>query len=231
MKIKVIFSSFKEAYPPEELENRQEMLKKYVSPGVSLDFVFLGREAGTVWKGDFGLAEIDHVTPFVVEKVIEAEKQGFDACTLYGTVDAGMEEARPLVRIPVIGWGKATYSVATLLASKVGVIVYEDTLIPFDQRVAEKYHVRHLITSIRSLQIPLPDMRSKRVELKQRLIEACKLAINEGAELIYPKGISMVPFHYSPEEIEREIGVPVLNAMEIGIRMTELAATLTQRKT
>lgn len=230
MKIKVIFASFKEAYPPEELNKRQEMLKKYISPGVSLDFVFLGREAGTVWKGNIGPADFAHATPFVVEKVIEAEKQGFDACTLYGTVDAGIEEARPLVKIPVIGWGKSTYSVAMLMASKVGVIVYEDTLIPFDQKVAEKYHVGHLVTSIRSMQIPLPDMTSKRVELKRRFIEACKLAINEGAQLIYPKGITMVPYHYSPEEIEREIGVPVLNAMEIGMRMTELVASLRQRK-
>lgn len=230
MKIKVVFASHEGGYPSEEIERRKECLKKYVSPGVLLDFSFLDPGVGTVYKEEIQQSDFDQITHAVIKKFIEADQQGFDACTLFGSADVAIEEARPLLKIPVVGWGKATYSFAMLIANKIGVIVYEDSAIAHNRKMAERYHVDHLITSFYSVKIPLSQMSQRRVELKQRLIETCKVAVADGAELIYPHGVSMIPLQYLPDEIEREIGVPVLNAMEIGIRMTELIASLRLRK-
>ena len=229
MRIRVVFASQEGGYPAEEVEKRKECLKRYVSPGVQLDFSFLDSGVGTVYKEGINQADFDQMIDAAVQKFIEAEQQGFDACTPFGCADLAVEQARSRIKIPLVGWGKATYHVAALMANRIALIVYEDSAILHNQKMAEKYHMDHLITSIFSMKIPLSQMSQRKDELKERLIETCKTAIAEGAELIYPHGVSMVPLHYRPEEIEKEIGVPVLNAMEIGIRMTEFIASLRRK--
>jgi allantoin racemase len=229
MRIKVVFASHEGGYPPEEIERRKDCLRQYASPGVALDFDFLESGAGSVYKAGIEQADFDKITPAFIKKAVEADRMGFDAFTLFGTADAVLEEARSHVKIPVVGWGKATYNIASLMTNKLAVIVYEESAISHNRKMAERYRVDHLITSFYSVKIPLSQMHEKREELKGRLIETCKRAVAEGAELIYPHGVSMIPLHYRPEEIEKEIDVPILNAMEIGIRMTELVASLRKR--
>lgn len=86
------------------------------------------------------------------------------------------------------------------MANRIGVIVYEESVVLRNQKMAEEYHMAHLITSIYPAKIPLSQMSQRRVELKEKLIQNSKTAIADGAELIYPLGVSMVPLHYEPEE-------------------------------
>lgn len=230
MRIRVVFASEEGGYPVEEVEKRKECLRRYASPNVHLDFCFLDAGTGTVYKEGINQTDFDRMVDAAVNKFIEAEEQGFDACTPFGTADLAVESARARVKIPVVGWGKATYHVAALLANRVAVIVYEDSAVLHNQKMIEKYHMDHLVTSVYSIKIPLSQMHQRRIELKEKLIETCKTAITDGAELIYPHGVSMVPLYYDPKEIEKEINVPVLNAMEIGIRMTELMAALRRKQ-
>jgi len=230
MRIKVVFASHEGGYPREEIEKRKECVRRYTSPEVDLDFDFLEGDTGTVYKAGIRQVDFDRIAPALLRKALEAEHKGFDAFTQFGTADDSLEVIRPQVKIPVVGWGKATYNVAALMTSKMAVIVYEESAIPHNRVMAEKYRVDHLITSFRSVKIPLSEMSQRRDELKVRLIETCRAAVAEGAELIYPHGVSMIPLHYLPEEIEREVGVPILNAVDVGMRMVELVATLRWKK-
>jgi allantoin racemase len=226
MKIRVIFGSYEGGYPPSAIEVRKKCLLQYVSPGVDVDFSFLDQDAGTVYAESIEPENHKRIGEAFFRKVIESERQGFDAVTLYGTLDPGIERARRLVKIPVINWGIATYHAASMLGKKMGVIVYEDSYIALTWRMIGELHMEPLVTSVCSTGIPLSQMLDRRTELKQKLIEVGRLVVSQGAEVIYPQGVSMIPLHYSPAEIAREVGVPVLNAMKIGFKMTAMLAAL-----
>lgn len=224
MRIRVIFGSYEGGYPPDAIEARKECLLRYVSPGVEIDFTFLDRDAGTVYVRSIESDNHQKIQTAFFRKVIESEQHGCDAVTLYGTLDPGIAAANRLVRIPVVGWGIATYHAAALLGRKLGVIVYEDSYLSMTRRTIEELHMQPLVASLRSVDIPLSEMFDRRTELRERLIEVGREAVACGAEAIYPQGVSMIPLHYAPDEIAREVGVPVINAMKIGIRMTEILA-------
>ncbi len=61
-------------------------------------------------------------TQYVVEGIIQAEKEGFDAAIIGCYFDPGLDPAREVVDIPVVGLAEASISVATLLTRKKGSI-------------------------------------------------------------------------------------------------------------
>ena len=58
----------------------------------------------------------------IVEAIIEAEREGFDAAFVNTCMDVGVQQARAMVNIPVLGPGETTMTYATLLGSKFGVV-------------------------------------------------------------------------------------------------------------
>ena len=57
----------------------------------------------------------------IVETVIQAEKDGYDAVVVLCNMDIGVPEARSMVDIPVLGPGEVTMTYATLLGAKFGI--------------------------------------------------------------------------------------------------------------
>ena len=57
------------------------------------------------------------------ERVIEAQREGFDAVVTTCTLDAGVREARELVDIPVIAPAETSLHYASLLGNKLGVSI------------------------------------------------------------------------------------------------------------
>ena len=66
----------------------------------------------------------------IIEKVIRAEEQGFEAVILGCMSDPGIWEAREVVDIPVVGVGESAYLIAQLLGIRFAVITVDDKIIP-----------------------------------------------------------------------------------------------------
>jgi len=60
--------------------------------------------------------------PFVVQKVIEAEKKGFAASIINCFMDPGLDAAREVVSIPVVGAGESAMCLALLVGDKFSII-------------------------------------------------------------------------------------------------------------
>jgi Asp/Glu/hydantoin racemase len=89
-------------YRPETVAAIQTDLKMLSRTGVELEHVQL--EHGSLMirtSEDERLA-----TPEMIEKIVQAEKEGVDAVIVDCTSDVGVKEARQIVRIPVIGPGE-----------------------------------------------------------------------------------------------------------------------------
>jgi allantoin racemase len=159
----------------------------------------------------------------VAEVAVKAEATGFDAVVPFGTLDAGVELARNIVKIPVVGAGQSVLHLGAQLSSRMGVIAYEDKSIPFMRKQMHAWRVADSVVGVRGIGIPLPDSTKNRDIMRARFLEVARgLIADYDAELIVPMGVTMVPVQYAPDEMAKELGVPVMDALKTSIQTAEM---------
>ncbi|MDH3443147.1 MAG: aspartate/glutamate racemase family protein [Deltaproteobacteria bacterium] len=216
MKIMVVMGE----YPPEERERRRAAVLKCASTGTEIGF--------SVIKATFFVranAQINALLagPLVAEAAQKAEAHGFDAVVPFGTLDAGVELARNLVRIPVIGAGQSVMHLGAQLSNRLGAVAYETTSIPFMRKQMHAWRVLDSVVGIRAIEVPLLDSTANRAAMGERFLNVSRELIEKDeAEIIVPMGVTMVPVQYSPAEFSKELGVPVLDALATSIQTAEV---------
>ena len=216
MKIMVVMGE----YPAEEGERRRQAVLKCASPGTEVGFAVI---KATFFKHSNSQVNSLSAGPLVAEVAVQAEADGFHAVVPFGTLDAGVEIARNLVTIPVVGAGQSVLHLGAQLSHRLGVIAYEDKSIPFMRKQMHAWRVADCVVAIRGIDIPLPESNKNRAAMRGRFLDVARELIeNHGAELIVPMGVTMVPVQYSPEEMAQELGVPVMDALMTSIQTAEM---------
>jgi allantoin racemase len=216
MKIMVVMGE----YPTEEGERRRQAVLKCASPGTEIEF---GVIKATFFRRSNSQVNSLSAGPLVAEVAEKAEADGCDAVVPFGTLDPGVELARNLVRIPVVGAGQAVMHLAVQLSNRLGVIAYEDKSIPFMRKQMHAWRVSDSVVGIRSVEIPLAESTKNRAAMRERFIKIARdLIDSHDAEVIVPMGVTMVPVQYSPQEFEKELGVPVMDALKTSIQTAEM---------
>ena len=207
-------------YPPEEDERRRQAVLKCASPGTEIGFCVI---KATFFRRSNSQVNSLSAGPLVAEVAQKAETDGYDALVPFGTLDAGVELARNLVRIPIVGAGQSVLHLGAQLSSRLGVIAYEDKSIPFMRKQMHAWRVADSVVAIRGIGIPLPESTKSRCAMRERFIKVARdLIDNHDAEIIVPMGVTMVPVQYSPQEFEEELGVPVMDALKTSIQTAEM---------
>lgn len=226
MKILVMEAATKGHYPSEEEERRQKRIQSYASP--STEVVFGYQESVDFWgsHSEDDAARRRTAAQFrasLIKAAIEAEKDGFDAVVaVWGmTRGLGIEEVRHYVRIPIIDFGKIALLLSHLVGNKLGRIVYTEDMIENNKRAGPVRGIEGFeIVSYGSPNMPPSEMHKRPAELREKFIAAARKCVAEGAELILA-GHSIIPATLDADEMTREVGVPVLNGVKLGIRMAE----------
>ena len=207
-------------YPPEEDERRRQAVLKCASPGTEIGFCVI---KATFFRRSNSQVNSLSAGPLVAEVAQKAETDGYDALVPFGTLDAGVELARNLVRIPIVGAGQSVLHLGAQLSSRLGVIAYEDKSVPFMRKQMHAWRVADSVVAIRGIGIPLPESTKSRGAMRERFIKVARdLIDNHDAEIIVPMGVTMVPVQYSPQEFEEELGVPVMDALKTSIQTAEM---------
>ena len=234
--MRIAFLTQSPARPQEKESNArvEALLNSYASPGTTVELVY---------PDDFpGAAVVDKLmeqsaanglhhameTAALVQKAVWAAQNGYDALIQSNTFDPGVEASRLAVRIPVIGVFRVSLHVATMLADNVGITVPFDTHVPHTRRIVRSYGMQDFVTDIRPIRMYVAgDLGARKGELLERSIAAMRSLVEEtGAQCLLPLGGLLIPYAVSPEELERELGVPVLNTKAIGIRFAEMCVQL-----
>jgi allantoin racemase len=216
MKIMVVMGE----YPPEEGERRRQAVLKCASPDTEIGFETI---KATFFRRSNSQVNSLSAGPLVAEIAQKAEADGYDAVVPFGTLDAGVELARNLIRIPIVGAGQSVLHLGAQLSSRLGVIAYEDKSIPFMRKQMHAWRVADSVVGIRGIGIPLPESTKSRDVMRERFIQVARdLIDNHDAEIIVPMGVTMVPVQYSPQEFEKELGVPVMDALKTSIQTAEM---------
>ena len=125
-------------------------------------------------------------------------------------------------RFPVVGACQATLCLAANLSRRIGIVSYEKTSTHFTRKNAFNWGMADRIISYQAAEIPLVESMASHEKMRDVFLAAARRAIDDGAEIIFPQGVTMIPVHYSAREMAAELGVPVLDALAISIQTAEL---------
>jgi len=165
---------------------------------------------------------------FILDNALRAEAEGYDAFAVGSVQDPGLEEARSLVDIPVVGYGEAAMHFACLLGGRFSVIAFQPG---FDQIL--DLHIRRLGLAERAIPTTLMDAGfadvSKGLEEPTRLVaqftEAARRAIRLGAEALIP-GQLYLSEAIARAGVTRIDEVPIVDGLAATLKMAEAMADL-----
>ncbi len=167
--------------------------------------------------------------PGVLQRAIEAEREGADAVIVNCMNDPGVLAAREAVRIPVIGPLEASMHLAAMLSHRFSIITTTTGDIPSVEELVQRYHLRQKLASVRALDIPVLELSEDLQATLQAMTTAAEVAVRqEGAGAIIP-GCTLLA-EITPQVVEnlaaRGIDVPVLNPPLVALRLAEMLIAL-----
>lgn len=164
----------------------------------------------------------------ILDNALRAEAEGYDVFAIGSVQDPGLEEARSVLDIPVVGYGEAAMHFACLLGSRFVVLAFRDG---FDQMM--DLRIQRLGLASRALPTMLMDAtfdqvgqaQSQPAQLVDRFVEVARQAIRQGAEAIIP-GQLYLSEAVARAGVTRVDEVPVVDALAATLKMAEAMADL-----
>ncbi len=160
--------------------------------------------------------------PETLKLVVDVEKRGYQAAIIGCYGDPGIDAARELVTIPLVGPGESSMLVACSLAEKFSIVTILPNILPGLRKQARALGLETRLASVRSIGIPVLELRARFEEAKKAMIEEGRLALEkEGAHALV-LGCMSEGFLGVAEQMSRSLGVPVVNPVKVSVKMAEL---------
>jgi len=162
--------------------------------------------------------------PPTLELIKQAEKDGYDAVVLACFSDPGLEAARELASIPVVGIEESALHVAAMLGHKFSIMTARRQRVPGKMEHVAMRGLESKLASVRPLEMSVLEMDAEPERAKARILEAAGAAVREdGAEVVILGCAGLAGY---AAEIERELGVAVLDPSPVALKMAELLVSL-----
>jgi allantoin racemase len=203
----------------------QEQCQRVARPDTQVDFQNLA--------DDFPISHLHHryfrykAVDAVIERILKAEEDGYDAVCIACGVDPGLMEARELVDIPVTGTFEAGGHVASMMGHKFSVVTTVDYVVPQIDELATLYGFGPKLASIRCLNIPgrllYVDQTSEQTVV-QRINEVARDCVEkDGADVILLTAtLAGTMFTNVTNSRITEVGAPLVDGMIAAFKMAEL---------
>jgi allantoin racemase len=129
--------------------------------------------------------------------------------------------------MPVIAPCEASIHLAATLGDKFSAIVGRKKWIPEMRENVIKYGMKERLASFKSVDLGVLEFHQDEAETARRFRKAAREAVeNDGAEVIILGCTATYGFY---EELQQELGVPVIDAMIASLKTAEFAAELKSR--
>lgn len=211
---------------PKNTKVIEDAVKPYIPTGFQVDVV-------NPEKGPIGLESYYHNYLAAVEvhkMIVDAEKQGYNGVVIACYGDPGIEAAKELVNIPVVGITEASYALARMLATKFLVVVSAETAVPRQIRYIKSLGIPDVQYAVRPIGLTVLGVMSDRMSAKDLIAENCKIALKEtGSELIV---MGCSGFSGLRADLEDHLQVPIIDPVVAGVHicMTLIMMGLAQSK-
>jgi allantoin racemase len=171
-------------------------------------------------KGPVGLESYFHnylAAVNVHKRIKEAEQEGYDGVVIACYGDPGIEAAKEIVEIPVVGITEASYALAKLLCTKFLVVVSAETAVPRQIRYIKSLGIPDYQYDVRPIGLTVLGVMSDRVSAKELIANNCEIALKEtGAELIV---MGCSGFSGLRTELENQLKVPIIDPVVAGVKI------------
>lgn len=203
------------------LDDREKMLLQYAmdSTEISVDCIDEGPESI-----ESSYDEMMACMP-LLNKIIQAEREGFDVVIVYCGSDPGVEAARELVDIPVIGPGKLSFTIANELGYKLSILtVLKETVAKDEEHYRKCGFDATRLASVRSIDIPVCNVRDDMENTLEALERMGKKCVEEdGAHCLV---LSCLGLAGMGKPLQDRLGVPVIDPAFLAIKYAELISSL-----
>lgn len=230
-------SMSREQYSPNYFPYLRSYLDEVKSPGSHVEL--RGARVGRIDSFRF-FETLDWIS--ILDSVIGADQDGFDAVAIGNILDPALREARSMVDIPVVGLGETSMLTACSMGSSfalVGVNPYFGGR--FEENVA-KYGLRERLASIECMGLTPHELDACFADEKrhERAIEsfmaAARASMEKGAEVIIPAGGRLTAF-LNAAGLREIDGAPLLDgtvsliaAAETAIRIRRASGSFVSRR-
>lgn len=198
-----------------ELDRRLGILRKYAPSDMEVD---ISECPGGPTSIESTYDEYIAIPPML--KVIkEAEGQGYDAVIIGCYGDPGLDAARELVDIPVVAPGEVSVHVASMLGHSFSIAAIGDGFNYSYIKQVKDYCLSEKLASIRNTGMSVLEINTNREAAKQKIIDACKKAIDEDGTDVMLLGCMSMAFMDVSFELSEALGVPVINPVIVSLNM------------
>jgi allantoin racemase len=204
---------------PEALEVAQRDYPRFARPDTEISSVILDER---VVPRDAHPSD-GFVTPEILGKIKEAERDGMDAVVIDCMADPGMEAGRKLVSIPVIGPGEVGFHLAATLGYKFSVVSLEEDTLAMEKLV-DHYGLIARLASVQVMDCPLEQIVRDRLLALEPLVEASLRAVKgDSAHVIVPGCTATVGLAAQVQARLARLGcpVPVIEPPWAAVRLAE----------
>jgi len=159
--------------------------------------------------------------PGTLLKVQEAERNGLDAAIVGCFGDPGVDAARELVEMLVVGPAEASMLFACSLGHRFSVITVLESVVAPLRHLAQRIGVAEKLASVRAVDIPVLELNKDRTRSVARMTTLARRAVNEDGADALVLGCMSMGFLEAHAEISSDAGVPVVNPVYAALRMAE----------
>jgi allantoin racemase len=207
--------------------NRESVksLKSIVGESCKISIVFLDRGPLSI-ESEF---EESFSVPGVIERAIEAEKNGSDGIVLNCMLDPGLKAVREAVRIPVFGPAQTSMHIASTLGNKITIITVLERLIPLMENLCKSYGLLGQLASIRAIDKPVLEIENDPDIVIQPTTELILEAIkNDGCDTIVfgCTGMTGISDKVSMQLKKHGYVLPIIDPSVVTIKYAESLITL-----
>jgi allantoin racemase len=168
--------------------------------------------------------------PEVLRCSLDAAREGVDALVIDCLGDPGLQDARELLGIPVIGPGEASFRFMPSLAHNFSIVTVLARLAPFLQEEARKYGVDRQLCSVRGIETTVLELHAHNNGILDAMAEEAVKAVEcdrAAAILLGCTGMKgLGPGLRSRLSSAGHPDIPVVDPMPVAIKMAEMMVTL-----
>ncbi|OGP93765.1 MAG: hypothetical protein A2156_15705 [Deltaproteobacteria bacterium RBG_16_48_10] len=169
--------------------------------------------------------------PDIVERVIQAEKQGYRGAYIGCSFDPGVKEAQEVVDIPVVGGLVPAVHLARQLGQRFGFIT--DTELArvntYDLFKKEKLDIE--CVGLKAIEMGIEEVERDPEKNRERVIEMAQQLVHEGADVII-LGCTIVSAFFTRERRElpgKLSGIPFLDSNVCSLKTLEMMVDLHEK--
>lgn len=162
--------------------------------------------------------------PDLMRKVQQAERDGMQAIIINCASDPGLDAARELASVPVIGVAQAAFSLATQLAQRFSVVAILERDRPDLDRLFRLYGVLDRVASVRVMDMPVLELARQRDRAIEAMADAALEALRQDhAEAITfdCTGLSGIVPQIRQRLVAAGFDVPVINPVAAAVKLAE----------